>query len=287
MLIPCLGVVLLLLRPRSHENEPQYQGHSLSHWLLLSLSQRENANKALIHIDTNALPFLLKWIRYERPRWRARLADAIPWGLQGTIRPMIFSQSDFLAAASTDAFKHLGTNGVAAIPELTTLMQDTNAPQTAVRAMRALWHLGTNGLPPLVAAVQDPRYPLHFWAAVTLLIRPSTTESVSIITPVAIQYLSDTTDPRNALLAARELGLSRHAPDLSIPALTNCLTPAAASEQLRNAAAHALGEFGQQATNALPALTNALTDPSPVVRRAATNALNRIRPQPLTKTVPQ
>src|SRR4051812_12829515 len=62
------GVVVVaavvLLWPRG-EREPEYQGKKLSEWIGDEGNPRQA--DAVRHIGTNALPFLIGWIRYETP----------------------------------------------------------------------------------------------------------------------------------------------------------------------------------------------------------------------------
>jgi hypothetical protein len=218
----------------------------------------------------------MKWIRYELPAWRRKLAKDNHPVLQRFFGPFGTTKGEFLADASLYAFKSLGTNAVNAIPELTGLMRNTSAPQTAVRVMGALSEIGTNGLAPLISAIQDWKYPLRSWAVVTIAFMPATPTSVTITTPVLIQCLSDTNDTRIPPLAAMGLGKNTNAPLLAISALTRGLAAAGTGEELLCATIQSLGLFGSQATNALPALTNALIDSSFMVRFAATNAIEKI-----------
>jgi hypothetical protein len=278
LLIPCLAIVIGLLILPSREHEPEYQGQPLSHWVLLSQRaiQSDEADKAISEIGTNALPLLLKWIRYELPAWRGELAKDNHPILQRFVRPFVTTKREVLADASLFSFRILGTNAANAIPELAGLMQNASAPQTAFRAMGALSQIGTNGLPALISAIQDSQYPFRVWAVTTIAFMQASPASASVTTPLLIECLSDTTNPRIPLVAALGLGRDKYAPQLAIPALTRCLATTGASEQLRCAAAQALARFGTQATNALPALTNALTDSSLMVRYAATNAIEKI-----------
>lgn len=286
LLIPCLALVIGLLTLPRREHEPQYQGQPLSHWVLLSQRavQSDEADKAISEIGTNALPLLMKWIRYERPAWRGELAKDNHPILQRFVGPFVTTKREVLADASLFGFKTLGANAAIAIPELTGLMRNASAPQTAFRAMGALSQIGTNGLRPLISAIQDPKYPFHYRAVATIAFMHASPVSATVTTPVLIQCLSDTTNPRIPLVAALGLGHSKCAPQLSIPALTRCLATASASEQLRCAAVQSLARFGAQATNALPELTNALTDPSLLVRSAATNAIEKIKSEASTST---
>jgi HEAT repeat protein len=68
------SVVILALWPG--EREPEYQGRTLSEWITAySVISDTNsaAADALRHIGTNALPFLVKWVRYQSPAWRTNL----------------------------------------------------------------------------------------------------------------------------------------------------------------------------------------------------------------------
>lgn len=134
----------------------------------------------------------------------------------------------------------------------------------------------TSGLALLISVIQDFKYPLRFWAVMAVAFMPATPTSATTITPLLIQCLGDATNPRIPPVAAMGLGKNKYAPQLAIPALTRCLATAGASEELRCAAVQSLALFGTQATNALPALTNALTDSSFMVRFAATNAIEKI-----------
>jgi hypothetical protein len=287
LLIPCLAIVIGLLMLPSREHEPQYHGQPLSHWVLLSQRaiQSDEADKAIREIGTNALPLLLKWIRYELPAWRGKLAKDNHPILQRLVGPFVTTKQEVLADARILSFRILGTNAAIAIPELAGLMRNASAPQTAFRAMGALSQIGTNGLPPLISAIQDSQYPFRVWAVTTIAFMHASPASASVTTPVLIQCLSDTTTPRIPLVAAFGLGHNDCAPQLSIPALTRCLATAGASEQLRCVAVQSLARFGALATNALPALTNALTDSSLMVRSAATNAIEKITSEVSTRTL--
>jgi hypothetical protein len=74
--LACAGAlaIALLLQPR---REPVYQGHTLSWWIHLYQGEHYNiqAQLAIKHIGTNALPTLLDWLRYEEPPWRTRLIN--------------------------------------------------------------------------------------------------------------------------------------------------------------------------------------------------------------------
>jgi hypothetical protein len=60
------GVLVAVFR---RDREPEYGGKRLSEWVDGYAMQIRNAgsNEAIRHIGTNAVPYLLKWIRYETP----------------------------------------------------------------------------------------------------------------------------------------------------------------------------------------------------------------------------
>src|SRR4051812_47188734 len=58
-----LAVLVAIVWPG--EKEPEYQGKKLSYWLEITTHEEYvEAREAVRQIGTNALPLLLKWIRY-------------------------------------------------------------------------------------------------------------------------------------------------------------------------------------------------------------------------------
>jgi hypothetical protein len=68
-------VVAALVWPR--EKEPEHQGKKLSEWIAYrnsgDIGAHEMERHAVRAIGTNALPFLVTWIAYERPAWLGRV----------------------------------------------------------------------------------------------------------------------------------------------------------------------------------------------------------------------
>ena len=84
---------------------------------------------------------------------------------------------------------------------------------------------------------------------------------------------------RNDGYRIEALGRIHQEPELVVPALTNCLSEALPFEEFtRIRCAEALGQYGTNATPAVPLLTKVLGDPNPFVRSAASNALQQISP---------
>ena len=86
---------------------------------------------------------------------------------------------------------------------------------------------------------------------------------------------------RNSGYRIEALGRIHQEPELVVPALTNCLSeapPLLPGNYIRICCAEALGQFGTNATPAVPFLIKVLGDPNPFVRSAASNALQQISP---------
>ena len=301
ILIPLAVLSLALFVFPARQPEPEYKGRPLSYWLVegnpilddtypnfqiledyLSAFRSPVATEAIQAIGTNAIPYYLKWIRYEAPSWRKKLADKLQpqTALSFRIKSWVgINRSDLLAMASGLAIAQLGTNATAATPVLATLILNTNAPKTALRAMRALCYLGTNGLQPLISAIHDPQYSLRSVAVMCLSCTTGNEAPGTATIPVLIECLGDTS---LNLQTGGAMGLGRNTsvPALAVPALTGCLSSTNANVRLYAAAS--LRHYGSQGILALPALTNALADSDFKVRALATNAIAQITSATLT-----
>ncbi len=162
--IALLAALFAILRPTG---EPIYNGRSLSQWLEIyqgnvydQTSPRFlEAQIAVSEIGTNALPYLLKWIRYEPSAWRRTLRRRLPNRIADNeaILRWIDGPADRRGRCAMLGFGILGTNATAAIPELTVMMKDKTALRTAGRAIFALGSTGEASIPILTAALADPK----------------------------------------------------------------------------------------------------------------------------------
>jgi HEAT repeat protein len=289
----CVAIAVTIRALAHQDPQPQYKGKPLSYWVLRGLptswrdTQDADAEEAVTKIGTNGLHFLLKWLHYEHPAWTDTLARHTPDALERLVRPLTQPRAELLAYASAHAFYLLGTNAVSAVTDLTALMRDTSAPETADRAIQALGWIGTNSLPALLAAVQDPQYPLR-WSAVTAIASiPATAGASSITGPILINCLADTKHPRIPATAANWLRRNLYAPDIAVPALARALSNPSLDEYAHLSAVRALTSFGSNAASALPALTNALAHPSPRVRTTTSNAIWEISTALATNVPPR
>ena len=281
-------LILIALRARA-AREPIYHGHSLSRWVaILAEGGHEEetiqqAREAIAHIGTNATPFLLAWIQFEpKPGpFRSKLANPYNWdapeplSLRDRLLHEFRSRRERVAEGAPEAFEALGARAIPAVPELTRLMNSRTAPITALRAALALALMGTNGLPPLLAAIDDPEHQNRFEAVRAIDMLPDNVVlPAEQVVPHLIPCVTDRNNGSIARVAVYALRKFGSAPQLVIPALTNCLSSPDA--RTRWWSVNALMALNPPAAPALPALTNALNDPDPSVRRDAGFAVSRI-----------
>jgi hypothetical protein len=138
-----LAVVILgaLLWPR--EREPEYYGVPLSSWLARCNSsnsvEAQGALEVVRQNATSALPFLVRWIQYEKPGWRM-VAERRAWKFPAPIlnnrclRWLLDDRAEVRANAAMSGFQVLGPRAEAALPTLGRLAETTKLPQTSYRA---------------------------------------------------------------------------------------------------------------------------------------------------------
>jgi hypothetical protein len=146
------------------DNEPSYNGVPLSDCLRATLRPSAagtyKAINALEKIDTNAIPYLLQSIQYERPTWRIRLARVIykvpPAAVAHPVAGWIARVERWeLAQGALDGFLQLKGKADAATDALGAMLDNRQAPETAHRAMLALEAIGTtNSFVKIVGAIQ-------------------------------------------------------------------------------------------------------------------------------------
>src|SRR6266481_845561 len=128
------------------EREPAYNGVPLSTWLeRYNDGNNAEATEAIRHIGTNALPFLLRWIRYETPGWRNaldHLHTRLPSSVQKArvVKWLFKDRAKYRAEMSVEAFSALRSAGKPASDELLrlALAQDPRTRSAQRRATIAL-----------------------------------------------------------------------------------------------------------------------------------------------------
>jgi hypothetical protein len=304
-------LILTLLR----EREPQYQGRSLGTWVL-QLELRDPryldgsslAQEAIQHIGTNALPFLLKWIQYQEPPWRRRLATfcaRLPHKLADPLSSFVVGHGYIRQQGAFSALYVLGPDAEAAIPALTRLIE-TPSP-SAVSSMTVLAHLGDKGLAPILAALTNQSGPYRILAVSALASRDAKNTFNQTVASALTGCLGDT-NREVALCAAQILCCNNIHDELvmrtflealgsdrnqeAVVRLRDCLTrgfPVSMLIQFLQdtnspLSSYAAGALGGMAENdvklpetVLPALTNSLHDPRPLVRSYAADAVGRFK----------
>ena len=271
------------------KREPEYNGKRLSEWLALQSDHPADTAHAIRAIGTNGLPVLVSWAELQVPEWRYNLAIGY-----GRFPRPIHSDSlaDFFINRKATmrsfncvfAFRVLGTNASAAIPELSRFVMDARNRDRRNAALALAYIGGRDALPPLLAALEDKTAPdirraLIAGAIPHLNYRgPELTNAV----PVMIACLCESNQFVPSL-AATALGTFLVQPEQCVPALTKAV--ASPDYRVRRNAIRALGNFGAVATNAIGAISNALDDSADPVRKEATNALQKIAPEVLTNGV--
>jgi hypothetical protein len=287
-----IGVVAFWPGPK----EPEYNGKKLSEWLrayelpvnpVASFEQWRAkwraADEAVQHIGTNALPWLVRWIAYEPPKWKERIEGLVSKVPASTI-PSWYYWDDALTKDAEHAFEVLGTNAAAAVPQLIQIVKQPRRELKQELAMTALSHVGKDGFPALLAALKDKDPHTKSTAAVCIYKMFGRGVDVSPAIP-------------ELLLLDREIEKSNPAayphycfvplfddePAFLIAALSNCLGHVDA--RVRVEAVIVLARLGDKARPVVPALTKALNDPAIAVQEAAIVALQKIAPEVLMNGV--
>jgi len=157
-------VVIALLAAVGSSREPAYGGRALSAWLPMLPTpsvRRESSDpaaEAIRAMGSNSVPYLLKWIRYEKPPWRAAIARAVN-SIVGRVRPAGVFATDAKDKARAQRAMYaliiLGPKAEGAVGELTKMLYETNNPASTTYAPMTLAAIGKKGLPPLVAVLTN------------------------------------------------------------------------------------------------------------------------------------
>jgi HEAT repeat protein len=292
LLVFCLVVLTtVVLYLANIDNEPYYQGRSLTEWYRLWCSsadepslqaQADECAHAIRQMAPEALPVLLKRLSYVPSPARRRatdLVEGLPWRsarnwLLDRLRP----------DDATGIFCLLGPQAAPAIPELTTLLRQTNSPDLSYQAAYCLRVIGDDAVPAMTDALREPRLrccqDVTFWLSAQL---PYNTATNLTATVPFLARIAQDTNLELATVAIRALGSIRGRPELAVPALCDALK--SKSVFVRQDAVRSLMHFGTNAQPAVPTLIGLLSDPSYAMRSICTNAVHEIAPEALTNGV--
>ena len=286
ILLACVLVAAVGALVWPGEKEPTYLGKTLMEWLLCERliskepESHDTQTDAIRRIGSNAVPFLLKWVRYRAPATKKELLSF----LGGLPRPLNLNLEDKdleRSHASWAAFRILGPQARAAIPELTRMMDEPGSGFIGRyhQPIYALGCMGEDALPAILAVLEDRLHPDHAEAALIIGFMPAARTNCARAVPLLVSCLVEQNEAA-ACRAAISLGRLGLEPGLAVPALTNSLADPRAL--VRRQSARALGEFGAEGRAAGAALLQALDDLDFTVRLCATNSLSKIAPEMLS-----
>jgi hypothetical protein len=277
--IALVSLLVFVFWPR--EREPRYDGKKLRDWLELTSNAQEQqrAQKAIQEIGTNALPWLLKWIKHEP--WHFKKHGSLIALLPAPLRDRISATGWDQTALATKGFEVLGSQASPAIPGLVTIVRGEQMGAAFV-AVEALVDIGEPAIPALQKVIADPQWLLRRNAVMVIgnAGRLGTNELAAI--NLLITALHDS-KKQVAFSAATMLKRFSDRPELVVPELVRFLN--SSDSELQIAAIRSLGHFGKKAESAAPILALKLEVPDHRIRWEATNALSRIAPETLTNGV--
>lgn len=294
-----LGISVVAFWPGP--KEPEYNGKKLSEWLDVydlqylndhgkEVVEREQpaAADALQHIGTNALPWLVKWIKHEPPAWKDRIAGFIEKIPSRTIARW-YVEGDRLGFGAVEGFKLLGPKAAPVVPKLEKIVKGSRARFSQDWAIEALSYIGKDAFPVLLDTLENPKANFDAARAICRLAQ----HGVDIGPAIPALLLMDRQTEEDEKKFNQSNGRTYHTGYdyvldgllldnrlLLIPALTNCLYHS--NNDVRVEAAKALGRLGPAARQAVPALKEALDIRVIAVQEAAINALEKIAPEVLS-----
>ena len=254
----------------STQNEPTYQGRTLSDWtrdidphLPVMVGQEPPEWIAIKHMGTNAIPMLLGWMAEKDP----------PEPPKPNLAPCY---THVRSQRAELAFWILGETARPAIPELTRLALTTRDPERVDRCVEALAHIGSASMPSFVRILSNGTYRAQF-SALELL--PALHSDNTPATQAMIKCLTGKHEDLG-FRAAQTLSESSIPEATLVPALTNALQTASPAARAR--IYRCLCWLQVPARAAIPAIRAGLHDPNGEVRTNATYAAERIAPELLT-----
>src|SRR5262249_30414031 len=148
------ATAILFYRPRK---EPSYNGRPLGYWVRrLASGPRQDtlrAEAALRLAGTNAVPFLVEWLKEPPPGPLACAYGRLLW----RIKPSLYIDyaPGFRRPGAKKAVRILGPDARAAVPALARMLKDPDEYGDAQTAAAILPHLGAEALPPLAAMLTN------------------------------------------------------------------------------------------------------------------------------------
>ena len=226
ILATCIAGTLVFLVKRPRGEGPVYNDHSLYHWLDIAIKTNTPlaapedvvvAYRAVIHIVTNGIPWLLMQLKRSPNPWEYKLGERIsnlgsPWNVR--ISNLVLGDASYVSGLAVFGFEILGTNALFAIPELSRIANNTRSPGASQAASIALSHVGNDAIPILLSMMTNRNHPQRGLAArlvVDVTPRPDDT------TLAAIRRLASDPDPSVAQSARQALSYLKTMADQKPP----------------------------------------------------------------------
>src|SRR5260370_5778745 len=255
------GLVWMLSRP----TEPAYQGKPLSAWLYefngLAGATNQAALVAFREMGSNAVPMLLKIIEADDSPFQGMMSELNRIQSLVHFPPGVTLHQRWGAAWALYA---MGANAKPAFPAITNQLFQSN---TLFFSGVPLAGMGSDGLPPLFAALTNQNASIRYSAATALAWERS---DPNLVVPALIARLSDQSWVVRCT-AAQALGQLHAEPELAVPALMREFPDN--HPVLRGLILISIGQFGTNASVAVPMLLDALSDKDEKGRTIAASAL--------------
>lgn len=294
LLVACALIAIVALCFVSlRNNEPSYNGRTLSQWLLPLTFSRGPTNEpnyveaaqAVQAMGQTTLPWLVSWSEYRQPQLTSWLSDPSvpsiirPGWLQNIFPPDNGTKNKMALAG----FRILQTNAATALPELERAFKADRQPTRAYLTGTSIGNLGAPAMTFLLQTVADAPSKDHARAAIYALGEMDYLgTNVAPAIPVLLHALENTNDPmipRNAAIALGRLGVM---PDKVMPALTNMF--ASADTMKRRSAIRGLAYLTAHTNLPKTFIANALADSDSVIHAYASNLAKHFAPDVLTNS---
>lgn len=156
---------------REQVPEPVYEGKPLSEWLLrfppsaraLNSDFTEGRILAIRSIGTNAVPWLLKWVRFQPQTWRTNLAAGaarLPRSIaSASIYDWIYEgDARTRSQQASYTFGALGADAKMAYPELRAIATNSQGGFATEAAVEALVYCGVDAVPSILTMAANTNF---------------------------------------------------------------------------------------------------------------------------------
>lgn len=269
------------------EKEPEYNGKKLSEWLETSryMSPSPGAD-AVRKMGTNAVPWLVRWLNYNAPEWKAKFTRARFFDYLPSPLSRLITRRERRSFEAYEGFRILRETAHPAIPELVKMID--NYPGESSRfAILSLGEIGGDAVMPLfqVATNKANAIRLREWAFEALSYGKfpkveTDDEHMSPLIPILVPCLFEPGLEQPTMRFIGRLGMT---PDVALYISTNAV--ASPSPEVRVWAINWGARIATNTAQLIPELKKCLQDSDTKVRQEATNALEKIAPEVLTNEV--